>query len=268
MENKLKKYWSVITITWANGFAYPASFWMWRLRQVIQIVIAISLWESIFSSTTSAFGYDKTHMFTYIFVANIINYVVLSSRTIGIVDVIHSGDLSLYLVKPLNFFAYWFSSDLADKCQNILFSVCELAALLFIYRPDMYLPQHILTVALTILAVLGGMVMYFCINMLFGFIGFWSPDAWAPRFLFFMIMFFIAGTYFPLDIFPQAVVKMLWFTPFPYLIFFQTKIWLEQFTLSELMYGFIGLTAWITSLSLLMAYVWKKGVRGYGAEGR
>lgn len=268
MGNKLKKYWSVVSISWINGFAYPLSFWMWRMRQVMSMVIAISLWESIFVSTQHVFGYQQAQMLTYIFISNIAGFIVLSSRTIEVPNVITSGDLSLYLVKPLQFFAYWFSRDLADKTQNALFSFFELTVLFFIYHPILTIPTHIATVFLTITAIFGGLTLYFFINMLFGFLAFKAPDVWAPRFLFFVIMFFVSGSTFPLDIYPSVVVKILSFTPFPYLIFFPAKMWLEQLSPHVITTGFLSLFGWIIGLSLLTTWIWNRAIKGYGADGR
>ncbi|KKS30910.1 MAG: hypothetical protein UU93_C0027G0001, partial [Candidatus Amesbacteria bacterium GW2011_GWA2_42_12] len=160
----------------------------------MSMVIAISLWESIFRSTPQVFGYYGSQMLTYIFVSNIVGFITLSSRTIEVPNVIRSGDLSLYLIRPLRFFVYWFSRDIADKFQNVIFAAFELIALYIIFHPALTIPTHVLTVLITVLAVFGGLVMYYFINMIFGFLAFWSPDVWAPRFLFFVIMFFVSGS--------------------------------------------------------------------------
>ena len=266
--NSLKKYWIVAKITWIDGFAYITSFVMWRVRQIIQIVVALSLWESIFASTTTAFGYTSARMLTYIFAANIIGIIVTFSRTIDVSSVIHSGDLSLYLVKPLNFFLFWFSRDIANKLQNIVFSIIELTALFFIFHPTLYVPTHISTLFLTLLIVAGAMVMYFFINAMFGLLGFWTPDVWAPRFLFFTIIFFTSGSLFPLDIFPKAIVQVLSYTPFPYMMFFPTKVLLEQLSSTEIVRGFFATGVWTLLCGFVTFVMWRKGIRTYEAEGR
>lgn len=268
IKRSLRKYRTLLSISWSNGFAYPVSFWMWRFRQLLQTFISLSLWISIFSTQTSLFGYGKDQMLTYIFLASIISYIVLSSRTIDVVSIINSGDLSLYLVKPINFFVYWFTRDIADKFQNIVFSIGELTLLFLLFHPPFVIPHELSVYLLAVLAILAGIFLYFCINMIFGFVGFWSPDSWAPRFLFFMVMSFTAGTLFPLDIFPEKFTKIFSLTPFPYLTFFQSKIWLDQLSNNEILRGFAIMGFWIVAMYWLMTAMWKKGIRGYGAEGR
>lgn len=265
---KLNKYWTILRISWVNGFAYPASFWVWRLRQLLQIVVAFSIWEAVFASTTSIFGYQREHMLTYIFMSNIISWIILASRTVDVVGVINSGDLSLYLVRPLNFFLNWFTRDVADKIQNIIFAVGELGLMYFVFRPELSFPQHISTLLLVVLTSFGGLLLYFFLNMIFGLIGFWSPDSWAPRFLFYVIISFTSGSMYPLDIFPQSIVRIMNYLPFPYLMYFQTKIWLEQLSSQEILRGSLILTLWICIAALTMTLMWKKGLKAYSSEGR
>lgn len=268
LQSKFNKYARVVSATWMSGFAYPLSFWMWRLRQVMSIVIAISLWQSIFAASSNVFGYDQAQMLTYIFISNIAGFIVLSSRTIEVPSVITSGDLSLYLLKPVHFFAYWFSRDIADKTQNAMFSCVELLTLFLIYRPHLTIPAHLSTALLAFLAIGGGVVLYFFINMLFGFMAFWVPDVWAPRFLFFIIMFFLSGSTFPLDIYPKQLVDALSYTPFPYLIFFPAKVWLEQLSFNQIVTGFGALFGWILAFGILTSWIWSRAIKGYGADGR
>lgn len=268
IKASFRKYSTILSVSWTNGFAYPISFWIWRFRQLLQTFISLSLWINIFSTQTSLFGYERGQMLTYIFLASMVSYFVLASRTIDVVSVINSGDLSLYLVKPINFFANWFARDIADKLQNILFSIFELTILFLLFHPPFYFPSDLLAYLLFAVSILGGIFLFFFINMIFGFIGFWSPDSWAPRFLFFMVMSFTAGTLFPLDIFPSSFTRIVYLTPFPYLTFFQTKIWLNQFSGAEIARGFEMMGVWIVLMYLLMITMWKKGIRGYGSEGR
>lgn len=262
-----EKYWMVIKISWIDAFSYPASFWIWRFRQITQIVVAFSLWEAIFVSNTHAFGYQKPEMLTYIFMSSIISSLIMSSRTIDVVSIINSGDLSLYLLKPLNFFTYWFSRDMADKLYNVIFALGEMTLLFFIFRPPFAFPHSLLIVALTLVSSIAGLIMYFFINMMFGFLGFWSPDSWAPRFLFMTIMTFTAGSLYPLDIFPASIVRFLLYTPFPYLMYFQTKIWLGHVPAPALLQGFLMMGVWTLVLGILAKLMWKKGLRTYSSQG-
>jgi len=264
----LNKLWYIAKISWENNVAYPLSFALWRFRQILSFIIAFSLWDAIYAQASQAFGYSKSEMLTYIFIANIISYLVLASQTAHVANLIRMGDLSIILVRPLKFFSFWFVRDIADKLQNVLFAVIELAVLFFLFRPLLVFPQTMSTVFFTLVVIFFAMLLYFFINLCLGFIAFWSPDVWAPRFLFMMLLQLTAGSFFPLDVFPQRLVSFLSFTPLPYLLYFPAKIWLQQLPADLLIRGLVVLIAWIAFFYLLASMLWKKGLKQYGAEGR
>ena len=90
---------------------------------------------------------------------------------------------------------------------------------------------------------------------------------WAPRFLLFVLLNFVAGNMFPLDVLPSLIVKVVSLTPFPYLIYYPVQVLLGKLAASE-----IGMTiaityAWIGTMYLIVKLVWSKGLKSYGAEG-
>jgi len=83
-----------------------------------------------------------------------------------------------------------------------------------------------------------------------------------------MVLQLTAGSFFPLDVFPQQIVSLLSFTPLPYLMYFPAKIWLQQLRVENLYQGLIILSIWIALFYLLANFLWKRGLKQYGAEGR
>ena len=85
-----------------------------------------------------------------------------------------------------------------------------------------------------------------------------------------MLMFleFLAGTAFPLDIFPQSVTALLKLLPTSYLIYFPAQIYLGRLGSEEIVQGLIIMLLWLGILVFLSRIIWKKGLQIYGAYGR
>lgn len=264
----MKKYLTLTKISWENGLTYRLNFLMWRVRQVLSLLTAYFLWHAVFSTGhQQLFGYTESRMLTYIFVAGFLQAVVLASRAIDLAAVINSGDLSNILIRPISNFWYWISQDIADKSLNILFSLGELLLLFLFLRPSIIFPA-LSGLILFVPVVLFSTFLYFLVNYLFGLLGFWTPDVWAPRFLLLVVLQFIAGSLFPLDVLPQAVQSMLSWTPFPYLIFFPTQVFLGQINVEVVLRG-VGITLlWIGIFWLIVKFAWRKGLHLYSSEGR
>lgn len=264
----MKKYYIIARNTWDEMLTYRASFVMWRVRNVIQLLTIYFLWSVVIPPGKVLLDYNQSMILTYILGTSLMQSIVLSSRTYAIGDEINSGNLLNFLLRPINYFKYWFAIDIGDKLMNISFSVVELGLILIILRPPIFLQTDPLHIVLFLMATSFSLVLYFFINFLLGFIGFWSPEVWAPRFIFFMVLEFLAGSLFPLDILPKTVFEIMKLLPFSYLLYFPLKIYLGQLSLPEIISGLSISLFWIFGIYFIVRFVWQKGLKSYTAYGR
>jgi len=264
----MKKYYSVAKNTWNQTFAYRVSFVMWRLRNIIPLLTIYFLWFAVLPSGKNLFGYSQTLMLTYILGTSLVESIVLSSRTYVVGEEINNGNLINFLLKPINYFLYWFSMDLGDKAVNICFSLIELSLIFIILKPPFFFQTNMFYILFFILSIISALFIYFFINFLLGLIGFWSPEVWAPRFIFITLLGFFAGSFFPLDILPKAIFEIVKFLPFTYLLYFPLKIYLGQLSLAEIASGLTISVFWIFAVYFIVRAIWQKGLKSYSAYGR
>ncbi len=243
---------------------------MWRVRNIIQILIFFFLWDSVFRDHHQIiFGYSKEKILTYAFLLLFVRAFVMSSRSNDAAGQIANGDLSNLLLKPLNFFKYWLTRDLASKFLNLIFSSFEIAILFFLLRPDIFIQFNLLNWLYFVLATLIAIFIFFNILMLTNFVPFWAPEtAWGAQFLIIVIITeFLSGAFFPLDVFPEVVFDILKFTPFPYLIYVPIKIYLGA-DISFIIQSFAISVFWSIALWKITNLVYQKGLKVYEGVGR
>lgn len=262
----INKYLTIAKLSWQNGLVYRTSLVMWRIRQFLSTLMALTIWQVLFDTQDQIFQYQQDQMIGYIFLISILQSTILTTIMHGLASDIYSGKISNILLKPLNIFYYLASLDIADKLKNIAFVIVETIILALIFKPTIILPSPIILL-LFLLTVLIGIVIYFLVLLLLGSIGFWSPETWAPRFLFATFLQLTAGKLFPLDILPQTMQNILFFTPFPYLSYFQTQIFLGKLTTQQTISSVTMSVAWLIILTVVVKYVWKKGIKNYSAVG-
>lgn len=264
----MKKYLSVAKNTWVETFTYRLNFVMWRFRVILQLLTIYFLWFAITIKSNNIFGYGQAQILTYILGTSLINSFVFASRTYSVGDEINEGVLSNYLVKPVNYFMYHFAKDLGDKAVNIVFSIAELTILFAILRPPLFLQTNPVLLLLAIASTLIALVLYFYLNFLIGLVGFWSPEIWAPRFIFMIVITFFAGGLFPLDILPAKIFAVFKILPFTYLLYFPLKIYLGQLAMSDIIIGMFVSLAWLICIYLVVKFVWMQGLKVYTAWGK
>ena len=262
------KYILIASNSLQEFLAYRLNFFLWRLRVIISVLISFFLWQTIYAGRSQVFGYDKDQMLTYIILITFLNGLVLSTQTFRIADEINTGTISNFLIRPMNYFGFIAARDIADKTLNTVFSIFEMVMLVILLKPPIFLQTSIYWLSLFFISSILAAVLFFGIGSILSLIGFWSRETWAPRFVFFILVTFLAGTYFPLDIFPRPIFDLLALLPFAYLIFFPLKIYLGNLSNDHLLGGFLIMFIWIFIVFVALQFIWKKGLRKYTSEGR
>jgi len=260
------KYWFLFKIYWQNTLAYPLSFAIWRFRQVLATFASVTVWLAIFQDNQQAFGYTRDSMISYIFLIGFLQSIILATEIGGLGQQIYEGQISNVMVKPLKVLGWIGAIDLADKAYNFAFLIVETLILYLIFRPHFVLPTIPFFLAFLVTTFLGA-VLFFLAMLLIGVMGFWSPDNWGIRFLFYMFIDFTAGRLYPLNILPQVLQNILRWTPFPYFSYFQSQIFLGKLDWMQIQQSFTVLLLWIALLAVSFRYFWLKGLKGYGASG-
>jgi ABC-2 type transport system permease protein len=267
----MNKYLQIFKISFQEEFAYKINFIMWRVRNAFQIIITFFLWNTIFSNPGQViFGYDRARILTYVFALMIVRALVLSARAVDVSSDVAEGNLSNYLVKPISYFKYWFTRDVASKALNLGFAAVEFAALFLILKPPFYFQTNAFVLLAFLIAVVLAMLIFFCLLFIISAVPFWAPElGWGAQFLVTtVILEFLSGSLFPIDILPPILQKIVMTLPFPYMIFFPVQVYLGKITGVAQVQGFLISAVWLAALWISMKYVWTKGLKVYQAFGR
>lgn len=265
----MSKYFYLFLLTLKESFIYRINFLLWRFRSIVLILVLYFLWEAAIPQGQTVFGYDQSKILTYILGISVIRSMVMVTRSADIAGQIASGSLTNDLIKPVSIIKLWLAKDIADKLLNILFSFFEIFIIILILKPTLLLPQNLLFITLTLVAILIGIFLFFFLSFIISLIAFWTPEnPWPARFLITVIVDFLSGGFFPLDILPSFVFNSLKLTPFPYLIFFPLEIYLGRLNFIEIFSGLLVSLIWTAIFIQLTKFFLTRGLKNYSAWGR
>lgn len=264
----MKKYLQLAKITLEEYFVYRLNFYLWRFRSLVTFLTLVFFWLAIYGNKAEFLGYQKSQMLTYVIGIAFLRTIVLGSRSADMAMQIRSGELTKLLLQPIKIIRFWFTRDLVDKGLNLFFTIIETLAVLWILKLSFYLPQNLLTYFYFFLLSLLAVFLYFFLSFTLSVVAFWTEEVWATRWLFGVIFLeFLAGAYFPLDVLPSWLTRIIYLTPFPYLVFFPLKIWLEQLTTGVVLRAILVCLIWLIFFWWLSTFLWKKGSKNYQAYG-
>jgi ABC-2 type transport system permease protein len=259
----MRKYAAVFIAEWEHQLTYRLNFFLWRLRNILRVLMTLFLWLGLFRTNTHP-------IITYVFLVLLIQSFILSSPSGDHVGgEIGSGEISNYLVKPISYVWYWFTRDLANKVLNLGFAFFEFFLLWTVIRPDLHLrlsPEQFLGFVVSIIAAV---FIYFFLNLSTRFVSFWSPEnTWGLSFFVIILIETLSGLIFPLDLLPDWAFSLVQFTPFPYLVYFPISIILGRLTGFPLLFVLLQSFAWGFVLYFLSNLIWKRGMKNYSSEGK
>ena len=262
----MRKYWAIFTTDLQNNLAYRTNFLIWRLRQLFTFLVPIFVWQFIFSQQNSIYNYSLADLMTYVFLSLILRSLIFGSSSYELAAIINNGDLSLYLLKPFNIFKYYLARDLSDKLINLSFIIFELPLLYLIFHPPLLIQTNPLILIQFVIYLVVALLLYFYLSFIFGSLGFWTREVWAPRFLLMVILEFAVGGIFPLDMLPPGFHVFLRLSPFSHMLFLPLKTYLGA--AGKFLPNLSLALAWLAVFYFVAHLLWKKGLRHYEAEGR
>jgi ABC-2 type transport system permease protein len=243
---------------------------MWRIRTIISFLGIYWFWWAVYSQSDFIGSYSRNSMLVYLFLASFLSTLVLSNASYTICAEIATGDLNNYLSRPVNYLYSWLTRDWSNKLLNLFFFSIEAVLLIFFLKLPIVLPVSLWQGLWFVVAAFLAALLYFFFSFIVSSFSFWYPEhnGWPLRFVMLMLLEFLSGQMFPLDIFPQFLVKIFNFLPFSYFIFYPAQIYLGKLSPSEAMQGLVIMLGWLVFLIYMTKIIWKKGLLIYGAYGR
>lgn len=263
----MRKYLVAYSISLQETLQRRSTLLMDRLGGFAVVLSLYSFWNALLGDKPSFLGYTRSEMLAYVLVINVLRALVFTGRGWQLVGDISNGKISSYLVRPIRYHGYALSLDLAQKSVHVVSAFFEVALLAAFIRGGLFLPAHLSTWIMFLVSALLASLIFFFMEFIVASLAFWTSESGGPLFCFELFLQFAAGAFFPLDVLPEFLRRLLSATPFPYLVFFPARIFLEKVSTAEAARVLAIETAWLGVFLAGALAIWRAGVNSYAAEG-
>ena len=266
---EVRKYWHVIKIGIQNTVVYRVNFLFRVLFGLIPLVATLSLWRAIYSGgQTDVSGYSLPEMISYYLVVTIVDALTaVSDDDWQIAADIKDGNISQFLIKPMDYLTYRLCLFGAGRFIYTVVAFVPVALFILLQRQYFFLPGNVATLGWFMLSVVLTGLLQFFISYSLALLAFWLLEVSTLIFIVFAFEYIAGGHLFPLDILPPALAKALFFTPFPYQLFFPVSIYVGKISGSALYQGIVIQAGWVLGAYFLARFTWQRGIRKYAAVG-
>lgn len=263
----LKKYLTIIKTQIQRGITYRFTILAYRIGEIMEIIFLIFMWSAIYSEQDLIKGYTLPEMITYILVGNLITVFVRNFLADWIAREIKDGKLSLFLIKPIQYFRYIVCVELGRVTMPFIMSFISQIIVIFFFLDKIILNFDLRYLALILVMIILAFITELLISYLIGLVAFWTDEVSGLYLTISRIKKIFAGGYFPLSLLPAVFVNISLALPFAYSFFVPTQLYLKKLDFSTGLKGIVVQIVWIILLYGIIRLVWKRGLRKFEGVG-
>ncbi|MFM1801489.1 MAG: hypothetical protein RJA81_841 [Planctomycetota bacterium] len=265
-----RKYYRVWRVSIAERMTYRADFLLGTFLRMLPMITTILLWQAIYqgSGKTELAGFKYREMIAYLLLVHISRmFSSMPGLASGIAREIREGTLKKYLIQPLDLLGYLISYRAAHKMTYIVTAALPYGIIFFICRGffDGFPPAPIMG------AYLVSLILSFLIGFYFeaavGMVAFWILEVTSVLYIVITLNYFVSGQMLPIDLLPAPWSNLLKALPFQYMAYFPAVVFLGKVRGNDLIWGLALEAFWALFFALLSRYLYKRGLRHYGAYG-
>jgi ABC-2 type transport system permease protein len=209
------------------------------------------------AGAASVDGITLPQMITYALIAGPMAFWDYQRLFYEIDAAVKSGDVAVYLLKPLHYPAVLFASTVGHIGFGLLAGVIPIILIVSFTLGIVPPASPLYAFAFLAFWVLG-MVMLFMMACLLGLVAFWMMTAQSLEWFFSSIMTLFAGGIVPLWFMPGWFAAIAGHLPFAWVAFYPAAVYLGQLDMQQVaIYFAIGLV-WLGILAAAVAYLWHR----------
>jgi ABC-2 type transport system permease protein len=268
----VKKYLHVINIGMQNNLAYRVNFLARVLFGFVPLLAMLYLWRTIYEekggSGALIGGFTLAEMISYYLVVQIVDALTaVNEDDWAIASDIKDGLISQFLLKPVDYLCYRLCLFVSGRITYL--GVAGIPLFLFILSFHQYflLPSSWAQLGWFAFSITLTALLQFLISYSMAMLAFWVLEVSTFIFILYAFEYLASGHLFPLDILPPNLQQAMFYTPFPYQLYFPVSIYMGKTTGADLWHGLGMQLLWVVLAYGAARFAWARGIRKYAAVG-
>lgn len=220
----MQPYWLLVSKTYRRNLQYRVAHIMDTLGSAIFGYINIYIWIAAAGPIGQVGKYTVAQLVLWAAFGQVMWNVVHWAPGLNIHLAVRSGDVSLELLRPIDFFNYVISRQSGENLYALIYRGIPLY-LLYAFTVGYHIPP-LPSLALLVPSLVLAIYVALCIGYIEGIASFWTTDIrWIT---YFNMVFLVSatGTQIPVDLLPGFLGQLLPFAPWAALAHYPINIYL------------------------------------------
>ncbi|WP_236158386.1 ABC-2 family transporter protein [Lactobacillus delbrueckii] len=247
----MKRYLPVYYLGLKNSLIYRANMIMKLVLQLASLLVTVLMWKFILAESG-----NFQQMARYLLATNLISLIFTTGPVFQFADMVESGNLSLYLTRPLSLYWYLLNYNLGLQTPLLLLYLILL----------LFLVKSAGPVFLLLIYLLLSSLMFFSLMMVLAMLSFWLINMWPLRSGINAVYLLLGGLYFPLNLL-GPVYQYLKYNPFSLVTDFPARLLTGTTGQRDFFTNCLAVCCWLLLSVLLGKALFKKGIKTFEGAG-
>jgi len=238
-----------------RSIAYRWSVLFSALNAAVSMYFLFYFWRSLYGNVEKVAEISLSAMITYALMSRVIAVFIESWWVDSYIErKLQTGDIIIDLIRPCSFYGRLLAETLGSSISKIALNILPSLAMVFLLFRIQF-PPHLLTMGLFLFSVMISYIVLFSIDFLTGMIGFWTLEVGNFKYLRWVVIKLLSGSFVPLWFFPGIIQVVLRNLPFAAIYHLPLSIYIGRISGSELFPALAGQIVWaivLVCVSLLV----------------
>ncbi|MCX6927216.1 MAG: ABC-2 family transporter protein [Verrucomicrobia bacterium] len=267
----MKKYWHVLNVGIQNNLTYRFNFLARAIFGLIPLIAMLYVWQKIYADkgVGSRVGdYSLAGMISYYLLTTVVDALTaVNEDDWQIAADIKDGNISQFLLKPIDYLCFRLCLFVSGRVTYVAVAVIPLTLFILYLRQYFILPPNWVAFGAFLLSTALTALLQFFTSYAMAMLAFWVLEVSTFIFILFAFEYIASGHLFPLDILPRGLEQALYFTPFPYQLYFPVSIYMGKAAGTDMIRGLLIQALWVLAAYAVARFAWRRGIKHYSAVG-
>lgn len=259
---------AVALVTYKEWSAYRTHSMVSIFVGPVYFIAQYFIWTAAYGGKAEINGMNLTQMITYFGASTLIGYLTMDFADWNLQMLIRTGKFLTFAMRPINHRFFAFSQKVGHRFLGMVFEFIPCYLIFTLLFGVRMIPVHI---GWTLISIAFAFLMNFYVHYILGMTAFWFVQSSGIRSVFDLLAGVFSGTFIPLVFFPDAIQKILFFLPFPYMSYVPAMVFTGRFELAGIQMAIpeiVALQGFAVIITMALSEViYKASIRHFNGVG-
>jgi len=266
----MKRIFKIFSIHFQDVITDRSRSFVWVLSSIAIPLIMILFWKDVTAnSSESLSGWIFRDFASYYLLLTVTaSFVIAHVEEVVAKTDIKQGELVNYILKPFSYYWMKFYQETPYRLFQGSLGVIVFFLVYTFFSDFLSFTNSFFIMVLSLILIVLGYMICFSFKTVLGLIAFWLIDIGGIFQFLEVVLVVFGGFIISITLFNPMLEKIVYFTPFPYMVYFPVLALIGKLSLSDISKIMLLQLIWLIIFFFTYKILWKTGLKKFTAVGQ